>query len=140
MRQQRTILGEQSPWQRARPNDPTEQEVEDHKLTGHACFRSWCRHCVRGRRSEAAHSSIKPPPSALPILSWDYCYLSTREDAKAAWEAAAAVEGPEFSAESPVLVMWDNKGKGVHAHIVPAKGVDYEGFDKVVKLLCGDLD
>ena len=31
------------------PEDPTEAEVEAHKLSGHACFRSWCRHCIRGR-------------------------------------------------------------------------------------------
>ena len=74
------------------------------------------------------------------MLSWDYCYLSTREDAEAAGEAVVAVEGPEFSAASPVLAMWDNKGKGLHAHIVHAKGVDYEGLDKVVKMLSGDLD
>ena len=28
------------------PEDPTEAEIESHKLSGHACFRSWCRHCV----------------------------------------------------------------------------------------------
>ena len=42
------------------PSDPTADEVEAHKLSGHASFRSWCRHCVRGRGIEAAHSS-KPP-------------------------------------------------------------------------------
>ena len=41
------------------PLDPTPTEIENHKLTGHAVFRSWCRHCVRGRGREAAHSSTE---------------------------------------------------------------------------------
>ena len=48
------------------PEDPTDAEVEAHKLSGHACFRSWCRHCVRGRGTEAPHSRLKPPESAVP--------------------------------------------------------------------------
>ena len=62
------------------PEDPTEAEIEAHKLAGHACFRSWCRHCVRGRGTEAPHSRVKPPDSAIPIISWDYCYLSSSKD------------------------------------------------------------
>ena len=131
------------------PSDPTADEVEAHKLSGHACFRSWCRHCVRGRGAEAAHSSSKPPPTALPVLSFDYCYLSTREEARASEAALAPTQlvgdsptstGPEFRAESPVLVMWDSRGKGLHAHIVPAKGTDYEGFEKVLRLWSADLE
>ena len=62
------------------PEDPTNAEVEAHKLSGHACFRSWCRHCVRGRGTEAPHSRVKPPDSAVPVISWDYCYLSSNKD------------------------------------------------------------
>ena len=121
--------GARDPRRAPSPDDPTEAEVEAHKLSGHVCFRSWCRHCVRGRGSEAAHASTKPLPSALPVLSWDYCYLSSRE------EARAAADG-----ESPVLVMWDSKGKGLGAHIIPAKGVDFEGIDKVLRMVTADLD
>ena len=62
------------------PEDPSDAEVEAHKLSGHACFRSWCRHCVRGRGCEAPHSQTKPPESAVPVISWDYCYLSSTKD------------------------------------------------------------
>ena len=58
------------------PEDPTEEERESHQLTGHACFRSWCRHCVRGRGTEAAHRSSVSSSNALPVISWDYYYLS----------------------------------------------------------------
>ena len=55
------------------PSDPTTAEVENHKLEGHAVFRSWCRHCVRGRCREAAHSSVEcarrfPTNSQLGLL------------------------------------------------------------------------
>ena len=30
------------------PKDPTKEEREEHEKT-HLPFRSWCRHCVRGR-------------------------------------------------------------------------------------------
>ena len=30
------------------PSDPTSREIEDHVLTGHASFRSWCAACVQG--------------------------------------------------------------------------------------------
>ena len=28
---------------------PTQAEVEEHRLSGHAVYRSWCSSCVRGR-------------------------------------------------------------------------------------------
>ena len=36
------------------PKEPSEQEKKEHEMT-HLPFRSWCRHCVRGRGKEAAH-------------------------------------------------------------------------------------
>ena len=33
------------------PKEPSEEERKDHALT-HLPFRSWCRHCVRGRGKE----------------------------------------------------------------------------------------
>jgi hypothetical protein len=138
------------------PLDPTTAEVENHKLTGHAVFRSWCRHCVRGRGREAAHSSIERPASSLPILSWDYCFLSSKRPSRALVSSEAACaeaparehdgEGSHSNTtssgvlESPVLVMYDSKGKGIHARLMPAKGVDFEGFDRSLKLWAGDLD
>ena len=44
------------------------------------------------------------------------------------------------SSESPVLVMFDSKGKGIHARLMPAKGVDFEGLEHTLKLWAGDLD
>ena len=44
------------------------------------------------------------------------------------------------SQESPVLVMWDVWSKGLYAHMVPQKGIDYEHLPKVIKMIAGDLD
>ena len=36
------------------PGKPSLEEVEHHNLT-HLPYRSWCRHCVRGRKKELPH-------------------------------------------------------------------------------------
>lgn len=40
------------------PHMPTNAEREEHVLT-HLPYRNWCRHCVRGRGKEAAHTSME---------------------------------------------------------------------------------
>ena len=37
------------------PSDPTSREIEDHVLTEHASFRSWCAACVQGRGRAERH-------------------------------------------------------------------------------------
>ena len=76
------------------PEDPTDAEVEAHKLSGHAVFRSWCRHCVRGKRCEGHHFRTHPPDSAVPVISWDYCYLSSSADSS---ETQSELESPVLS-------------------------------------------
>ena len=39
------------PRRRNRPSDLKSREIEDHVLTGHACFLSWCVAGVQGARS-----------------------------------------------------------------------------------------
>ena len=43
------------PRRRNSPSDPTSNEIEDHVLTGHASFRSWCAACVQGRGRAERH-------------------------------------------------------------------------------------
>ena len=40
------------------PRKPSQEEVDAHNLT-HLPYRSWCRHCVRGRKKELAHKLDK---------------------------------------------------------------------------------
>ena len=37
------------------PSKPTEAEQDEHHATGHAAYRSWCEHCVRGRGRVSQH-------------------------------------------------------------------------------------
>ena len=36
--------------------------------------------------------------------------------------------------------MWDSRSKGLFAHLIPAKGTDFEGLEAVLKLFTADLD
>ena len=38
------------------PKLPTEEERKEHEMT-HLPYRSWCRHCVRGRGKDSAHKT-----------------------------------------------------------------------------------
>eukprot|EP00973_Karenia_brevis_P076567 10637081-Karenia_brevis.AAC.1 len=37
------------------PVVPPEGEVEAHRLSGHAVYRTWCEHCVRGSGQNSPH-------------------------------------------------------------------------------------
>lgn len=135
-------LGEQSeegrlPRRAVSPLDPSESEVEDHRLTGHAVFRSWCPHCVRGRGRDDPHAE-GPLEDAIPVISWDYCYLASR--GPAGGDAAADDEAAEQAGQSPVLVRWDRKSRGLAGYVLPSKGVDFEAADLVVNYLVKDVE
>ena len=97
------------------PNkEPTVFEREAHASAGHAVFISWCRHCVRGRGREAAHSSRSRPETAIPVFSWDYCHFSSKKGASGEG-TPSSTPAEATSTESPVLVNWDSKSKGPSA-------------------------
>ena len=60
---------------------PAESVVEEHRITGHAAFRAWCAHCVRGKGHCNHHmaGSSRPLPE-FPKISFDYGFLGTRKD------------------------------------------------------------
>ena len=39
------------------PPEPSARQIAEHELTGHAVYRSWCRHCVASKGRAHAHSS-----------------------------------------------------------------------------------
>ena len=61
------------PRRRNRPTYPASREIEDHVLTGHATFRSWCAACVQGRgRAERHHGDGRKElgdGSKIPVVS-----------------------------------------------------------------------
>ena len=43
----------------ARPDKPTKEQVERHNASGHAQFKNWCKHCVRGLATRDRHINKK---------------------------------------------------------------------------------
>ena len=55
------------------PAKPTPAEQGEHYGTGHAAYRSWCVHCVRGRGRVSPHVSV--PEGELLEVGVDYAYM-----------------------------------------------------------------
>ena len=71
---------------RRRPKMPTMAEREKHEAT-HMPFRSWCRHCVRGRGRNSPHwkrQQADEDPEAkeakVPRVSMDYHFMSQADE------------------------------------------------------------
>ena len=62
--------------------------------------------------------------SKVPVVSWDYCFLGATNRIS---EAVVEQRG-----DSPVLVMHDRVTKSNFAHLIPAKGGDFPGCEKLV--------
>ena len=46
----------------------------------HLPFRSWCRHCVRGRAESHPHLRQRPKELVIPELHADYCFLGKADE------------------------------------------------------------
>ena len=61
------------------PPEPSARQIAEHELTGHAVYRSWCRHCVASKGRAHAHSSRED--GELPEIGIDYGFFGRdRED------------------------------------------------------------
>ena len=124
------------PRRRNSPSDPTSREIEDHVLTVHATFRSWCAACVQGRGRAERHQGEGRKDlehgSKVPVVSWDCCFLGARNRTS---EAEVEQRG-----DSPVLVVHDGVTKSIFARLIPGKGVDFPCCEKVVKIIVQYLD
>ena len=62
------------------PRKPTPAEVREHELT-HLPYRSWCRHCVRGKGKNAPHRELQAEQEhEIPHVSADYCFFGQNEE------------------------------------------------------------
>ncbi len=55
------------------PGLPTDYEIAEHNVS-HVDYKSWCKHCVRGRGREILHRRLKERERMRPMVSWDYCF------------------------------------------------------------------
>ena len=106
-------IGEEAPMRGRRvPRLPSAETLRLHNRT-HLPFRSWCRHCVEGRKSHLPHpagSSNDRPEDAMPEVHVDYAFFRN-----------------EVGGETvPVLVLKDRDSKALAAHVIPYKGGDHD--------------
>ena len=60
--------------------EPSARQIAQHVLTGHAVYRSWCRHCVASKGRPHAHASREE--GELPDIGIDCGFFGRdREDA-----------------------------------------------------------
>ena len=55
------------------PRKPSREEVLEHERT-HLPFRTWCRHCLRGRGKEAPHAK-QTSSSTVPKIHMNFMFL-----------------------------------------------------------------
>lgn len=101
-------FGQRKPLKMMDPKLPSQAEVDEHYLT-HLPFRSWCKHCVRGRGRAADHRT-QERDDGLPELHVDCCFLSS----------AASPE------KYTVMVAREKMSRMTMATLVPMKGASQE--------------
>ncbi|CAJ1331146.1 unnamed protein product, partial [Effrenium voratum] len=101
------------------PREPTMEERREHHVT-HIPFRSWCKHCVRGKSLGAAHrSGTGSATRKVPTISLDYFYLGDAEDNS-----------------QPNLIMTDSLTQRVFSMRMPCKGVGHQYNVMIVEKCC----
>eukprot|EP00973_Karenia_brevis_P002875 390207-Karenia_brevis.AAC.1 len=64
------------------PKTPTPEEYRIHRLT-HLPYRSWCPHCVRGKKRNPSHRILhkeKDGKRGIPVVSMDYTFIGNKDD------------------------------------------------------------
>ena len=99
---------------------PSKREREEHEET-HCTYRSWCKHCVKGRGREDGHQrkTTADERPEVPTIAMDYCFMG-KEDKKAL----------------TILVIKDNDSKAMKAFSTNQKGSgDGEIVKKIQRLI-----
>ena len=86
----------------------------------HFSYRSWCRHCVKGRGSGEQHR--RGPPGDVPIISADYLIVTKR----GTFTTADNIEKAEVILK--ILLVKDAKSEYIGAHVVPVTGVGEDPY------------
>ena len=100
--------GVRKPIRCADPGAPTEEEKKEHELT-HLPYRSWCRHCVRGKGRALDHKRCDRQPR-LRTVHFDYCFMGNIDEQDTRC----------------ILVGKEEQTKYMLATVVPKKGMSHE--------------
>ena len=105
------------------PTQPARKEIQEHVLT-HLPPRSWCGHCLRGRRTSLPHFRSKTEGEhVVPTVSINYFFM-----------------GPSGQEEAqgvlPMLAVKSHESRMTFAHVVERKGP----VDSTTRRLVADLE
>ena len=106
------------------PGQPTAQERREHEVC-HVPYRSWCRHCVRGRGRRRPHCRIgSGRDEDLPHAAIDYTFFTQNVAKKS--EDLTEEEKVDDRKATTVLVMKDSLVESIFAYVVSKKGTANE--------------
>ena len=109
------------------PTMPSQEEVEAHMLT-HVPYRSWCKHCVKGKAKGKPHFRTKAGGDDVPCVVLDYMYMTGGEEE----------DGDERG--MPILVAKDMMNTAVSTGMIFARVVPHKGrCAYAVKSLAADV-
>ena len=91
-------LGTRKPQKMQDPRMPSAVEVAEHELT-HVPFRSWCRHCVRGRGKEMPHRKSEEEIKTAEI-HMDLCFPGEEDGTGGLTVLVAAERGTKMKLAS----------------------------------------
>ena len=92
------------------PGAPTQAMIDEHAGAGHLPFRSWCPHCVAGRRDGVPHRRQEPEEDARPEVHLDYGFVRRQSEASA----------------RTILVIKERRSRAIQVLMVSRKGVESE--------------
>ena len=109
------------------PPQPSREEVARHNLT-HINYRSWCPHCVFGRRNNTAHRSQTSSNRRVPLFCADYCFVRDVEDT----ENLTCLVGRLYPNKAVFATACDQKGADDEAVSRLAQFLKAAGIPKLV--------
>ena len=117
------------------PGQPSAIAMAKHKCT-HIPFRSWCKHCVRGRGRDRQHRLITGAegasnPSAVPRVVMDYGFFSTNNQGEDCEDDVGTIK-------MTMLIVKETMCGSVWGYCVRHKGILQEPW--IAKQLVYDFD
>ena len=110
---------------RKRSEQPTAAEVQEHEISGHEPYRSWCRASVSGRGRADAHVGRQGVEKGVPVIGVDYGYFWSRapEASDPPHDEVAGEDSPDgVRNSSPVLCGWCSVVRWLFGHLCQASG------------------
>ena len=117
------------------PGAPSQKDIDEHEAGGHATYRSWCEACVEGRGVGEPHLRAKKQESTIPILAFDYLFVTSGDEVKTRGETTP-LEMEEHKMK--ILVAIDTTSGCIFSHVVEKKGVEEDRYS--VDKLVGDVE